>query len=90
MPQAVLLTLSLFNSRSPHGERFPFWGIPASKDISILAPRGERLTSSSPRITATIFQFSFPAWGAINLRCCIDDLLPFSILVPRMGSDHGY
>ena len=38
MPQAVLLTLSLFNSRSPHGERFPFLGIPASKDISILAP----------------------------------------------------
>ena len=38
MPQAVLLTLSLFNSRSPHGERFSFLGIPASKDISILAP----------------------------------------------------
>ena len=46
MPQAVLLTLSLFNSRSLLGERF---------------------TSSSSRITATIFQFSLPAWGAITV-----------------------
>ena len=77
-----------FNSRSLCWERYH--GISAagaSVDFNSRSLRGERFKTSQITGPEREFQFTLPAWGAMDLYFHVYTNLEISIHAPRMGSD---
>ena len=77
-----------FNPRSPDGER-PCWTTTGSAIIHFnpRSPDGERQSAMALSALPSLFQSTFPGWGATADAAGAEPPSSISIHVPRMGSD---